>query len=115
MTEPYPDNVDGNFYVEKDCCTLCDVPMIEAPGLFTYATGEDGIPDHCYVSRQPANDSELDKMVSAIQCAELQCIRYRGSDPALLKRLVDAGEAAICDAIPSAAASRFSKPWWRFW
>ena len=115
MIEPYPENVDGDFYVEKDCCTLCDVPMVEAPGLFTYAVDADGKPDHCFVSRQPENASELDDMVSAIASAELQCIRYRGNDPVLLDRLVQLGESAICDAISDGQTGSPPKPWWRFW
>lgn len=97
MTNSYPENVDGDFDVERDCCTLCEVPMIEAPALFTYAIGNDGQPDHCYVSKQPTNDSELDSMISAIQCAEFRCIRYRGIDRRLLARLVTLGESEICD------------------
>jgi len=115
MVEPYPENVDGDFYVEKDCCTMCDVPMVEAPELFTYAIGADGEPDHYYVSRQPKNDAELTDMLSVIQCAEFRCVRYRGSDPDLLQRLIDLGESDVCDEIPKTDESHPSKPWWRFW
>ena len=97
MAIPYPENADGDFYVERDCCTLCDVPMVEAPGLFTYALGDDGKPDHCYVSKQPSNGSETESMISAIQCAELRCIRYRGRDQTILTRLIKIGESEICD------------------
>jgi hypothetical protein len=44
--------------------------------------------------------SELDRMVSAIQCAELNCIRYRGSDRLIQLRLVETGEGEICDSLP---------------
>ncbi|WP_404309303.1 hypothetical protein [Neorhodopirellula lusitana] len=115
MIEPYPENVDGDFYVEKDCCTMCDIPMAEAPDLFTYAVDSDGGPDHCYVSRQPKGDAELSDMLSVIQCAEFRCVRYRGSDPDLLQRLVDLGESDICDAVPSEEIGKPSKSWWRFW
>lgn len=97
MAIPYPENADGDFYVERDCCTLCDVPMVEAPLLFTYALGDDGKPDHCYVSKQPSNGSETESMISAIQCAELRCIRYRGRDQTILTRLIKIGESEICD------------------
>lgn len=114
MTEPYPENVDGDFYVEKDCCTLCDVPMIEARGLFTYATDNEG-PTHCYVSKQPTDDSELEAMLSAIRCAEFRCIHYRGDDPSLLQRLVDTGDSDTCDAILERPSCSPVRPWWRFW
>jgi hypothetical protein len=115
MIEPYPENVAGDFYVEKDCCTMCDVPMVEAPELFTYAIGADGQPDHCFVSRQPADESELKDMLSVIRCAEFRCVRYRGDDPTLLQRLIDRGESDVCDAISDTTTPKPSSPWWRFW
>ena len=79
MPEPYPENVDGDFYVESGCCTCCDVPLVEAPTLFKYS---DSVSDlmHCYVSKQPSNPLELEAMLRVIHCAELKCIRYRGED-----------------------------------
>ena len=32
---PHPMNVPGPFYVLNGCCTACDVPVSEAPDLFT--------------------------------------------------------------------------------
>lgn len=101
MTEhkPHPANVPGDFYVEDGCCTMCGVPFVEAPDLFGTCQDPGGYP-HCFVKRQPELPSELDRMVSAIQCAELNCIRYRGSDRLIQLRLVEAGEAEICDSLP---------------
>ena len=87
-------NVVGPFYVEDGCCTLCGVPDTEAPDLFAEAEG------HCYVHRQPNTSGELERMLSAISCAELGCIRYAGDDPAILEQLALLGEAAICDSMP---------------
>ena len=39
-------------------------------------------------------------MLSAIACAELQCIHYRGNDPAIISRLSAMDEMAICDTPP---------------
>ena len=118
MPEAYPENVPGDFYVEKDCCTCCDVPRAEAPDLFTYAQEPDGYA-HCYVSKQPSNSNELEDMLRVIQCAELQCIHYRGNDPAILKRISDVGESAVCDALNDTpfVVQRpvVQRPWWRFW
>jgi len=33
----HPRNAPGEFYVEKDCCTLCGVPWTIAPELFESA------------------------------------------------------------------------------
>ena len=113
MPEAYPKNVDGDFYVEKGCCTCCDVPRTEAPDLFAYADDPDGYM-HCYVSKQPSNDNELDDMLRVIQCAELQCIHYRGHDPAILKRISDINESPDCDALTFKSLPTEPR-WWHFW
>ena len=96
--KPHPANAAGDFYVEDGCCTMCLVPFSEAPTLFGACQGPRGY-QHCYVKRQPETPPELDQMVSAICCAELECIRYRGTDKIILERLVAAGARAICDGL----------------
>ena len=113
MPEPYPENVPGDFYVERDCCTLCDVPRTIAPDLFTYAGRTDGY-EHCYVSKQPENRTELDAMLKVIQCAELQCIHYRGADKDIINCIRAMGEIAVCDAVIEKSPES-KRPWWRFW
>ena len=95
--KPHPLNVIGDFYVEDGCCTACDVPQTEAPDLFGM-TSEPYY--HCYVKRQPESEAEHDQMLSAIACAELQCIHYRGNDPAIISRLSAMDEIEICDTEP---------------
>ena len=139
---PHPANLPGDFYVEDGCCTMCEVPFAEAPDLFGTAQDPKGYP-HCFVKRQPETPAELDQMVSTIRCAELQCIRYRGSDRLIQLRLIGDGEGVICDGLPpdlqpeadrreaerqrqwqeyqraqQAAAGQppaRPRPWWRFW
>jgi hypothetical protein len=94
----HPANVPGDFYVEDGCCTMCEVPFAEAPDLFGACQDPQGY-THCFVKRQPRTPNEVDQMVSAIRCAELQCIRYRGTDKVLHDRLVAAGERAVCDRL----------------
>lgn len=93
--EPHPKNVPGPFYVENGCCTACDVPFTLAPDHFAY-DGE----GHCYVKRQPVNKEEIDRMLRAAWAAELECIRYRGQGPEVLRRLGEAGEPQLCDVPP---------------
>ena len=81
---PYPENVPGDFYVAKDCCTMCDMPFVVAKDLFGKA-GE----DHCYVKKQPTTADELRRMIDAAESADLGCIRYKGNDPKILQRLKD--------------------------
>ena len=108
--QPHPANVPGDFYVEDGCCTMCEMPFVIAPDLFGTCQDRKGYP-HCYVKRQPESPPELDQMVDAIRCADLQCIRYRGSDRLIQLRLIGDGLGVFCDgALPTPP-----RPWWRFW
>ena len=76
--KPFRENVPGDFYVEENCCTMCEAPFAEAPGMFGVADDPAGY-THCYIKRQPVTPVEMDQMIMAIRIAELGCIRYRGS------------------------------------
>lgn len=95
MSKPHPRNVRGDYYVEDGCCTACDVPRVEAPGLFAMTPD-----DHCYVCRQPETQEDVERMFSAIRCAEFQCIRYRGNDADVISRLSALGEVELSDRPP---------------
>lgn len=94
---PYRLNVVGDFYVEAGCCTLCGVPEVEAPDLFQ--TSVDA--EQCYVKRQPTNEGELQRMLSAMACQDIDCIRYAGRDGKIVKQLVKLNAGATCDALDS--------------
>jgi hypothetical protein len=94
-TRPHLKNVSGPFYVLNGCCTACDVPVSEAPDLFTYDEA-----NHCYVKRQPCTKDEVDRTLRAAWAAELECIRYRGSDPEILRRFAEFGAPHLCDVPP---------------
>ncbi len=92
----HPKNAVGHFYVLNGCCTACGVPASIAPELFEFDST-----DHCYVKRQPASGFELEKALQVLRAQELDCVRYRGSDAGILRRLAEAGEAEHCDhALP---------------
>jgi hypothetical protein len=109
---PHPLNAPGDFYVEDGCCTSCELPFHEAPGHFKYDSTA-----HCYVCRQPATVDETDRMISAVSVSEVSCIRYRGSDPLVIQKLVVLKERDQCDVLlgepPPVAEKR--KVWWAFW
>jgi len=88
----HPQNVAGPFYVVLDCCTACGVPEAVAPELFAYDAA-----NHCYVKRQPISDGEVARALHVIRGQELGCIRYGGTEKAILHRLAEAGESAQCD------------------
>lgn len=91
-------NVVGPFYVEDGCCTMCGVPDSIAPELF-------GGSEHgCFVKKQPQTPGEFDAMMLVMASQELGCVRYAGSDDALLRRLAENGEGSLCDeALPRGA------------
>lgn len=93
----HPDNVPGDFYVEDGCCTLCGVPEQFAPDLFPPIDDDS---EHCFVRKQPTSTDEVDRMFEVIACAELDCIRYAGSDRAILTRLCASGHQDLCDNLP---------------
>jgi hypothetical protein len=92
----HPKNAAGPFYVLNGCCTACGVPTSIAPELFEFDST-----DHCYVKRQPSSNAEMEKALHVLRGQELGCVRYRGTDEAILRRLAEAGEADQCDHPPA--------------
>jgi hypothetical protein len=92
----HPKNAAGPFYVLNGCCTACGVPSALAPDLFEFDST-----DHCYVRRQPNSNAEMEKALRVLRGQELGCVRYRGTDGAILRRLAEAGEAQQCDHPPA--------------
>ena len=85
--------------VLNGCCTACGIPTSIAPELFEFDSSH-----HCYVKRQPASPVELEKAVQVLWQQELGCIRYRGTDAGILRRLAEAGESELCDySLPGVA------------
>src|SRR5260370_36518129 len=93
--QPHPRNAGGPFYVVNGCCAACELPLLVAPELFAF----DG-KEHCYVKRQPSSKEEFDRALLAASDAELACIRYRGSDPEILRRFGELGRPELCDDRP---------------
>lgn len=83
----YPLNVDGEFYVEDGCCIVCDLPRETAPELFELNKEK----DHCYVSKQPNTEGEMNQMIEAMSGAEVFCIRCSTRNKELKKKLREAG------------------------
>jgi len=84
---PHRLNVVGPFYVEDGCCTACGVPESIAPQLFAH--DEEAA---CYVAKQPESPRELDQMIDVLATQELHCVRYRGADPIVRRRISDREE-----------------------
>ena len=106
--EPYHKNVAGPFYVVADCCMTCGIPVDGAPEVFVW---DEEIKDGpCFVYHQPQTVEEFGKVVSVMKHQDVDCIRYRGTDPEKLQLLSNAGLGKQCDnSLP------FKQPWWKFW
>ncbi len=94
----------GPFYVMKGRCIICDLPLQTAPEMIAYrmAPSEScpaGCPDHCVVRRQPETPEELDRMIEVVASSCVEAYRYCGTDPEILRRLVEAGCREQCDAL----------------
>lgn len=98
MRPSYPENVPGDWYVEKDCCIICAVPVTVAPRLFDWAVVEQtGEPTHCFVARQPRGAAEEAQMVEAAWGAEVECIRYKGIEERVRAKLRARGAGSAID------------------
>lgn len=97
LSDPYPKNAPGPFYVENECCMTCGIPIEVAPDLFSWDEEKGESDNHCFLRRQPASAAEVELVIEAMQRVEAECIRYRGDDAALRKRLADEGLEDECD------------------
>lgn len=59
LTERYPDNAAGDFYVDRTCID-CDACRRIAPAVFAEA------PDHSFVARQPSSEEERRRALMAL-------------------------------------------------
>jgi hypothetical protein len=84
-------NVEGDFYVEKDACTLCGAPETEAMSLMS--NSDEG----CYFIRQPQTPEEIDWAINAVAASCVGAVRYGGTNQEIIKRLYELGSADECD------------------
>ncbi len=92
------ENVNGDFYVEEGCCTMCGVPDAEAPTLFG-GFDENGKSTHyqCFVKKQPETDKELEQMINVIAISEMGCIRYCGDNSEIKRQIIEMNETDKID------------------
>jgi hypothetical protein len=81
-------------------CISCGVPHALAPDLVGWTDEQQ---NQCIWKKQPGTQKELDQAVAVLNAQELDCHRYAGSDPAILKRI----SRDLCDCfLPSQATSK---------
>ncbi|SPE59746.1 conserved hypothetical protein [Verrucomicrobia bacterium] len=94
----------GPFYVVKDQCITCSLPTETAPENIRYherpcTSCPTSVTEHCVVTRQPGCAEELDRMIEVVAASCVAAYRYCGTDPEILRRLVEAGCKEACDAL----------------
>jgi hypothetical protein len=85
LFEREPENAPGPFYVVKDQCITCSLPVETAPETIRYHETPsercpEGCADHCYVSRQPETPEEVDRMIEVVADSCISAYRYCGSN-----------------------------------
>ena len=85
--ERTPLNAPGPFYVARDQCITCMAPEAEAPSLMAF----DEERSSCYFRRQPETADETYRAIRAVWVSCCGAVRYGGTDPAVVRRLVNLG------------------------
>lgn len=98
MPQRFPENAEGDFYVENDACTACGAPQAEAPDLIDHSKKELG---HCFFKKQPQTPEEIGRAINAMEVSCVRGIRYGGKNEAILQRLYDLGLEKECDHLPN--------------
>ena|ERR1700740_1150905 len=79
------ESCQGNFYVQQGCCLSCGVPQSVAPTLVGWRDTENST--ECYWIRQPRTAEQLEQAIRIIHEQELDCHRYAGTDPKVIRKL----------------------------
>ena len=73
----------ANVQYHKRPCTACPMSLTE----------------HCVVTRQPQTSEELNRMIDVVAGSCAEQYRYCGTDPEVVRRLIEAGCKKQCDAL----------------
>src|SRR5262245_20116658 len=92
----HPLNAPGDFYTNAHTCIACMLPHEAAPELVVMSDAI-GTCNGCYFQRQPQSRAEIEQAIDAMACSCVANHRYGGKDPAILRRLAEAGLSDQCD------------------
>lgn len=90
--EREPENAPGSFYVAKDQCIICMLPVESAPLLFGFydnsiRTGSHA-GSHCYFQKQPSDPEEFKLAIEAVNSACCGALRYCGNDKTVIDQIL---------------------------
>lgn len=98
QNKPFHRNVPGPFYVGEGCL-LCVVPETEAPTMISSPPGPVQGDTSCLVHRQPHSYDDVKIMIQAMAASCIECVRYRGTDPGVLRLLAEKKQSHLADAL----------------
>jgi hypothetical protein len=106
LFEPEADNAAGAFYVIKDHCIICALPIETAPASVSWnrcikkrEEGEDYRSLHCRIHKQPETKEEIRAMIEAAVSSCVEAIRYRGTNDDILAEFRKVGMERLCDTL----------------
>jgi len=85
------DSRKEEFYVQQGRCLSCGVSQEVAPTLVGWRDVQNST--DCYWIRQPRTPDELEQAIKVVRAQELDCHRYAGTNPKIVRRL----PTAQCD------------------
>jgi len=90
-------NVDGPFYITTQCI-ICGLPPETAPANITFER-ECREPRTCHFFKQPETQEELNSVLEAMRGSCVEAVRYRGTDPEILRQIQERGLSHLADAL----------------
>lgn len=84
LSDRFPENTKGDFYVGNGVCIACGAPEGEVPDLIEHSKLEYG---HCYFKKQPQTLDEIERAINAMEVSCIDGLRYGGKDEIILNSL----------------------------
>jgi RNA-directed DNA polymerase len=88
-------------YADDFVCAFQNEHNAEAPDLMEWYQEPctTGLYSHCIFCRQPETPDEVQQAIRAMNVSCVENLRYRGTNPAIVKQLHDMGKGHLCDAL----------------
>jgi hypothetical protein len=95
--EREPENVPGPFYVAKDQCIICMLPVEMAPDLIGFQEGSTHALGHCYFKKQPTTSKETELAIETVGVSCCAALRYCGNDQTIIDKILNGGNPDAVD------------------
>ena len=98
-----PIDAGDPFYVDRNTCLSCGIPIHEAPDLLEFRKRSPGgdCGESCAFKKQPSTPEEVERAIRAMSVSCVGALRYAGHDPSVLARLCELRLRHQCDQLAS--------------